>query len=138
MGWERMKSIEETKRERIRGFMPFVEGATVTGTLHDAHIKPDGKGFFVVRLTSPAIVNVQDEESKTGQGKAQVGELVGIRKTGATKVLRDLDKGTLISVTYDHFGERLGINPETRIEENNPYHYISIDVYKPENERVVA
>ena len=136
--WQRMQSIEEQKkirdsRERIRGFMPFTEGANVEGKLEVVRIKEDGSGFFLVRLTKSAIVSVQDDDSKTGQGKAQIGELVGIRKTGATKVLRDLKIGTLISVTYVALEERTTINPKTHLEETNPYHHIIIEVYKPDN-----
>jgi len=132
-----MQSVEEqnklrANRERIRGFMPFVEGANVEGKLEVVRIKEDGSGFFLVRLTKSAIVSVQDDESKTGQGKAQIGELVGIRKTGATKVLRDLKIGTLISVTYVSMEERTAVNPKTQKEETNPYHHIVIDVYRPE------
>lgn len=133
MGWERMKSQDEFKKfthERIRGFMPFTEGANVEGTLEAIRIKDDGKGFFILRNTKSCVVNVQDADSTTGQGKAQIGELVGIRKTGATKILRDLKQGTLVSVTYLGFIEKVGVNPKTGLEENNPYHHITIDVFK--------
>ena len=138
MGWERMQSTAEQKprqaRERIRGFMPFIEGANVEGTLEAIRIKEDGLGFFIIRAAKSSTVNVQDEDSKTGQGKAQIGELIGVRKTGATKVLAGLKLGTLVSVTYVGLEERLGINPKTKLEENNPYHHIDVDVYSPENQ----
>lgn len=134
MGWERMKSETEKKRERIRGFMPFTPDSNVTGKLEKKQLKDDGTGFFIVRLTQPTTVNVQDTESLTGQGKAQIGEIVGVRKTGATKTLRELEIGTLVSVTYIENKERVGINPKTGLEENNPYHHITVDVYRPDGQ----
>jgi hypothetical protein len=134
MGWERMKSETEKRNERIRGFMPFTEGANVEGTLHAIRLKDDDTGFFIIRNTKACTVNVQDAESTSGQGKAQIGELVGVRKTGATKILRDLKLGTLVSVTYKELKQRTGINPKSGLEETNPYHNITVDVYRPENE----
>ena len=140
MGWERMQSESEKNKnsrpqdKRIRGFFPFVEGANFEGTLEAVRIKDDGRGFFILRATKSALINVQDDESKTGQGKAQIGEYVGVRKTGATKLLRDLPLGTLVSITYIGLEERLGVNPKTHIEESNPYHNIIIDVYNPDSE----
>jgi hypothetical protein len=140
MAWERMQSETEKKtrpaRERIRGFMPFIAGANAEGTLEAIRIKEDGRGFFILRATKSAIVNVQeDDESKTGQGKAQIGELVGVRKTGATKILKSLKLGTLVSVTYVGLEEHVGMNPVTKQEENNPYHNITVDVYHPDNQQ---
>lgn len=133
MGWERMKSAEERRKEgQIRGFMPFTEGARVIGRLDSFHLKDNGTGFFLLRLTEPATVNVRDEDSKTGQGKASAGDLVGVRKTGATKVIRDLEIGNLVMVTYNQLTEKLTHNPTTGLDENNPYHDISVDVYRPE------
>lgn len=137
--WQRMQSVEEQKklrdnRERIRGFMPFTEGANVEGKLEVVRIKEDGSGFFLIRLTKSAIVSVQDDESKSGQGKAQIGELVGIRKTGATKILRELKIGTLVSISYVELQERTAINPKTHLEETNPYHHIIIEVYRPDTD----
>ena len=133
MGWQRMQSQEEKRKERIRGFMPFVEGANVEGKLEAVRLKDDGTGFFLIRATKSCTVNVRaDDESKTGIGKAQIGELVGIRKTGATKVIRDIEIGTLISVTYLGMGERTAVNPKTGLEETNAYHHITVEVYKPE------
>jgi len=139
MSWERMKSESEKRpprepgTKRIRGFFPFIKGENLEGTLEAVRIKDDGRGFFILRATKSALVNVQDDESKTGQGKAQIGEYVGVRKTGATKLLRDLPLGTLVSITYVGLEERLGMNPKTRVEENNPYHHIDIDVYRPDD-----
>jgi hypothetical protein len=131
---ETEKRKTQAPQQRIRGFFPFIVGANVEGTLEACKIKDDGRGFFIVKATKSAIVNVQDEDSKTGQGKAQIGELVGIRKTGATKILRDLPLGTLVSVTYVGLEERVGVNPKTQLEENNPYHHITIDVYRPDSQ----
>ena len=132
-----MQSIEEQKkarpqRERIRGFMPFVKDANVEGTIEVIRIKEDGSGFFLIRATKASMVSVQDDESLTGLGKAQIGELIGIRKCGATKMLASLKIGTLISVTYVELRERTALNPKTKQEETNPYHHITIDVYRPE------
>ena len=127
-----MKSAEEKKRERIRGFMPFTPDANVEGKLEAIKLKEDGTGFFIVRCTKATTVNVQDTDSATGQGKAQIGELVGIRKTGATKIIRDIELGTLISVTYIELKERLALNPKTGLMENNPYHHLTVDVYRPD------
>lgn len=135
MGWERMKSEKEKMHERIRGFMPFTPDANVTGTLEKKHLKDDGTGFFIVRLSQPTTVNVQDKESLSGQGKAQIGEIVGVRKTGATKKIRDLELGTLISVTYVDNKEKLGINPKTGLEESNLYHHITVDVFRGEESK---
>jgi hypothetical protein len=139
MGWERMKSEQDRKdsqqRERIRGFLPMTEGSQVTGTLEAIRIKPDGRGFFIIRATEPCMVSVQDEESNTTLGKAQGGELIGVRKTGATKVLSELKQGTLVCVTYVELTERLGMNPKTGIQENNPYHHIIVDVYREEGDK---
>jgi hypothetical protein len=137
MGWERMKSEqdrknESKKQERIRGFMPMSPGAVVTGTLESIKIKPDGKGFFILRADEACTVTIQDEDSNTTLGTAQPGELVGVRKTGATKVLSELDLGTLVCVSYIELTERVGVNPKTKLEENNPYHHITVDVYRPE------
>jgi hypothetical protein len=30
--------------------------------------------------------------------------------------------------------EKLGINPKTKLEENNPYHNITVDVYRPDSQ----
>lgn len=136
MGWERMKSESDRKkeqnRERIRGFMPMTPGSSVTGVLEAILIKPDGRGFFIVRASEPCMVSVQDNDSNTTIGTAQRGELVGIRKTGATKVISRLNVGTLINVTYVELTERLGINPNTGEQMNNPYHHITVDVYREE------
>lgn len=138
MGWERMKSEQDRKteknsRERIRGFMPMTPGSVVVGTLEAVRIKPDGKGFFILRADEPCEVSVQDEiSSSTTLGKAKPGDLVGVRKTGATKILSELPQGTLVCVTYVELTERVGLNPKTNQKENNPYHHITIDVYRPE------
>ena len=133
MGWERMKSAEERRKDsQIRGFMPFTEGARVIGRLDSVHLKDNGTGFFLIRLTEPTTVNVRDEDANTGQGKASAGDLIGVRKTGATKILRDLELGKLVMVTYNKLTEKLTHNPNTGIDENNPYHDITIDVYQPE------
>jgi hypothetical protein len=133
MGWERMKSAEERRKDgKIRGFMPFTEGTYVVGRMDSVHLKDNGTGFFLVRLTEPCTVNVRDEDSKTGQGKASVGDLVGVRKTGASKVMRDIPIGTLVMVTYNQLTEKLTHNPATGLDENNPFHDITVDVYRPE------
>jgi hypothetical protein len=135
MAWERMKSESEKRRqanEAIRGFMPFTLDATVEGTIEKAVIKDDGRGFFILRATAPCTVNVQDKDSKTGQGKAQIGELVGVRKTGATKLLSELQIGTLVSLVYLGMTEHKGLNPKTNLMESNQRHNIAIDVYRPE------
>jgi hypothetical protein len=135
MGWNRVEGPKPQTLGRIRGFMSFTEGSNVEGELVGDRFKPDGRGFYILRATKSATVNVQDADSKTGQGKAQIGELIGVRKTGATKILSDIKLGTLVSVTYVALTERVGINPKTKLEENNPYHNITVDVYQPEGEQ---
>jgi hypothetical protein len=137
-----MKSAEERRKDgQIRGFMPFVEGAEVKGRIDSIHLKEDGnggsKGFFLIRCTEQCRVNVRDEDNKTGQGVANVGDLVGVRKTGATKVLRDLEIGTLVQVQYLRMTERISHNPNTGADENNPYHDIIVNVYRPEPSEAV-
>jgi hypothetical protein len=141
MGWQRMTSAEEQRkakyeqRERIRGFLPFTEGSQVIGTLEAIRVdNQTGKGFFIIRASEPCTVNVKDADSKTGQGKAVVGDLVGIRKTGATKRLSELPLETLVCVTYIGNEERTSLNPKTKIMETNPYHHLTIDVFKPEGQ----
>ena len=140
MAWKRMQSEEEQSRkgthEQIRGFFPFTEDANLEGTLEAVKLKDNGAGFFLVRCTKPSTVNVRDEESKTGQGKAQIGEIVGIRKVGSTKIIASLPIGTLISVTYRQFAEKLNWNPKTQQKENTMYHYIDVDVYEPDDSEV--
>lgn len=139
MSWERVESKQKpTKaRERIRGFMPFTTDANVEGRLEEIRINREtNRGYYLLRATKSATVNVQDEDSLTGQGKAQIGEIIGLRKTGATKVLSDLAIGTLVSVTYLGMEDREGLNPRTGKIEMHPYHNLSIDVYKPESEEI--
>jgi len=97
--WTRIEAEKEKEQNPIRGFMPFTEGASVEGTLHAACIKPDGRGFFLLRATRPSTVNVRDVESKTGQALCAEGDIIGIRKTGATAVLYDIPLGTRLAVT---------------------------------------
>ena len=137
MAWERVEAVQTpTKaRERIRGFMPFTQDANVEGKLEAIRINREtNKGYYLIRATKSAIVNVQDEDALTGQGKAQIGELVGVRKTGATKVLTEIPLGTLVSLTYIGMEDREGRNPKTGKLEMHPYHNLSIDVYKPETQ----
>jgi hypothetical protein len=134
MGWERMKSREESKKRSIRGFMPFTPDANIEGTLESIHLRTTESGgttgFFLIQLTKEATVNVRDETSKTGQDVAGIGDLVGVRKTGATKFLRDIKLGTLVSLTYLGMYDRESINPKTGKIETSPYHNIDIEVYR--------
>jgi hypothetical protein len=117
--------------------MPFTTDANVEGRLEEIRINREtNRGYYLLRATKSATVNVQDEDSLTGQGKAQIGEIIGLRKTGATKVLSDLAIGTLVSVTYLGMEDREGLNPRTGKIEMHPYHNLSIDVYKPESEEI--
>ena len=139
MGWERMKSESDRKQEsaqveRIRGFMPMTEGSSVVGTLEVVRIKPDGRGYFILRAVESCQVSIKDADSNTTLGWAQKKELVGVRKTGATKVLSELKLGTLVQVTYVEMTERVGTNPKTGEKENNPYHHITVDVFRPDTD----
>jgi hypothetical protein len=129
-----MQSNEETRKDQIRGFLPFSEGARVSGELIAAKMRDDGsgKGYYLIRCDSDTIVNVRDVESKSGQGTARAGEIVGVRKTGATKILSRLMEGDRVQVTYIKFAEKEGINPKTGIKEAAMYHYVDIDVYQSE------
>jgi hypothetical protein len=139
MAWQRMQSEQEKRneeykrrQEQIRGFFPFIVGAVVEGTLEAARIKPDGKGFFLIRATAPCTVNVRDEDSKTGQGTAQPGQLVGIRKTGASKILSEIEIGKLVRIEYLGQEEKMSYNPKTRQQELAMYHNIEVCVYYPQ------
>jgi hypothetical protein len=35
-------------------------------------------------------------------------------------------------VTYNEFATRMGFNPDTQQMQSNPYHDISVDVFRPE------
>lgn len=122
------------KREEMRGFLPFEKRASILGTLHACRIATEGdkkgKGFFMIRAVEPCMVNVRDADCPTGQAMAQPGELVGVRKTGATKRLVELPLGTMVRITYMRFTERESLNPDTHFIENHPYHDIEILVYK--------
>lgn len=131
MGW---KALNDEQKKRVRGFMSFTEGSRVVGMLDSAHIKPDNSGYFVLRLTEASKIAVKDDSAPSGLAMAASGELVGVRKTGATKRLRDLPLGTLVSLTYVGFQERTALNPKTQLMETNPYHYIDIDVYTEDTE----
>jgi hypothetical protein len=141
MAWERVEAQPRAQKahDRIRGFMPFMEGCNVEGKLETVRInKKTNKGYYLIRATKSATVNVQDEDSLTGMGKAQVGELIGIRKTGATKVLTNIPLGALVSVTYIRLEEREGTNPKNGQLEMHPYHCIDIDVFKRETQLEVV
>jgi len=138
MGWTRMQSAEETKRSEhkpIRGFLPFTEGAQVRGLLIGARMRDDGsgKGYFTISAEEPTTINVRDADSKTGQAVCAVGDIVGVRKTGATKVLSKLELGTLVCITYVKFDEKLSLNPKTQQMEAAMYHYVDVDVYQPDD-----
>jgi hypothetical protein len=60
------------------------------------------------------------------------GDVVGVRKTGATKVLSKIPLGTMVRVTYEKFAERTALNPQTQKLETAMYHYVSVDVYEQE------
>ena len=121
------KTIEP--KPPIRGFMPFTEGAVVQGILHAICKKPNGTGFFLIKITNPCTVNVLDADSKTGQATAMAGEIVGIRKTGASSVLAELEIGTMVRVTYLELQERTVKVRETGKTEARRYHHIVVDVY---------
>jgi hypothetical protein len=136
MAWQRMKSEEETKRETMRGFFPFTMGNQLTGILHAVKVDPKTKrGFFIIRAEEPCVVNVRDtEESKTGQAEAVKGELVGIRKTGATAYLASLKIGTMVRITYNGTKPHTGFNQRTGKMETTNMHDFSIDVYVPDTQ----
>ena len=136
--WERIESKQKpgATRERIRGFMSFTPESNVTGTIEAVRVKENGKGYFLIRATKATLVNVQDDDSLTGQGKAQIGELIGIRKTGATKVLSEFALGTLVSVTYIEMTEKPSFDPKLKQIVQCPFHNISIDVFRPETQGV--
>jgi hypothetical protein len=144
MGWNRMQSESERKnqnarkpQEQIRGFLPFEPGMELQGTLEAIKVKDTGKGFFIIRATAACTVNVKAEDaSPTGRGTAKVGDLVGVRKTGATKILSELKLGTLVSIYYSGLTERTSFNPHTKQMETAPYHDLTIDVYTPDTEEV--
>ena len=141
MAWERVEAQPRAQKahDRFRVFMPFMEGCNVEGKLETVRInKKTNKGYYLIRATKSATVNVQDEDSLTGMGKAQVGELIGIRKTGATKVLTNIPLGALVSVTYIRLEEREGTNPKNGQLEMHPYHCIDIDVFKRETQLEVV
>jgi hypothetical protein len=95
-----------------------------------------GKGYYLIRCDSDTTVNVRDVDSKTGQGTAHKGEIVGVRKTGATKILSRLEQGNIVQVTYVKFAEKEGINPKTGVKEAAMYHYVDVDVYQSEAEAI--
>ena len=133
--WKRMQSANENRsKEQIRGFLPFTEGAEVQGPIVAARMRDDGsgKGYYLIRTLEPCTVNVRDVDSKTGQAFAKPGELVGVRKTGATKVLSRLPLDTVVKVTYVRWAEKESINPKTKQKEANMYHYVDVDVYAEE------
>jgi hypothetical protein len=131
MAWSRMQSETERKPQLpIRGFLPFSEGATVSGELVALRLKEEGRGYALIRTEHELTVNVRDVESKTGQGQAIVGDIVGIRKTGATKRLWELPVGTKVRVIYLSLSEKTALNPKTKMMETNPYHEIAIDVWE--------
>jgi hypothetical protein len=134
MAWQRMHSEEETKRETMRGFFPFSIGNQLTGTLHAVKVDPKTKrGFFIIRAEEPCTVNVRDtEESKTGQAEAVKGELIGVRKTGATAYLASLKIGTMVRIIYNGTKPHTGFNQKTGKMETTNMHDISIDVYVPD------
>jgi hypothetical protein len=139
MSWEQVNTVQSEPnktRERIRGFLPFTESSNVEGTLEAVRINRDtNKGYYLIRATKASIVNVQDADSLSGQGKAQIGELVGVRKTGATKVLSRFPMGTLLSITYVGMQEKESRDPKNGVVSMCPYHNLTIEVYKEENQQ---
>jgi hypothetical protein len=134
MGWNRMQSEQERKpQQSIRGFLPFTEGSTIEGELIAVRTKEEGRGYALIRANHPLVCNVRDAESKTGQGNAVAGDVIGIRKTGATKRLWELPIGSRIRVTYVKAGERTQMNPKNQQMETNLYHEIAIDVWQEGN-----
>ena len=106
--WQRMKSTRELKPEnQIRGFFPFSAGNVLVGRLEEVKVKPDGSGFYIIRLEEPCVCNVKDESIKTGQATIEAGSLVGLRKTGSTARIAKLPIGTLFQFTF------LGIETKT-------------------------
>jgi hypothetical protein len=131
MGWSRMRSESERKPTlQIRGFLPFSEGATVEGELVALRLKEESRGYALIKTTHPLTVNVRDTESKTGQGQAEEGDIIGVRRTGATKRLWDLPIGSRVRITYLKAGERTAVNPKTKVLETNLYHEIAIDIWE--------
>jgi hypothetical protein len=131
MAWSRMKSENERKSTtQIRGFLPFTEGAVLEGELVACRTKEDSRGYALIKCNHELTVNVRDTESKTGQGQAVPGDIIGIRRTGATKRLWELSPGTIVRIEYLKLGERTALNPKTQQMETNSYHEIAIDVWE--------
>jgi hypothetical protein len=132
--WKRVTDDNSPRKPSFRGFLPFTEGASIEGTLEAAKLKTDGsgKGYFLIKAHMPTKINVLDTDSKTGQAMCSAGDVVGVRKTGATKVLSKIPLGTMVRVTYEKFAERTALNPQTQKLETAMYHYVSVDVYEQE------
>jgi hypothetical protein len=96
--WEDVRKDGKPVQYKLSGFMPFTVDTVINGTLVESKVADDGKGFFILRLSEPATVNIR--ESATGQGQANIGEYVGVRKTGATACLASLPAGTEVRITY--------------------------------------
>jgi len=137
MGWTRMQAEEERRPQTMRGFWQFILGNEIVGRLRAIKVK-DNRGFYIIEYDASASgdackINLrQDDVSTTADGEAKDGELVGVRKVGATKRLSELPIGTLIRMVYNGTKSHTGVNRETGVVETNQAHDITIDVFKEE------
>lgn len=132
--WSRMKS-ENERPSKMRGFFQYVEGSKIAGILVRKNIKPDGSGYFVVRVTEDegiAINLPREDPDPTGKAIAKVGDLVGIRKCGALRPLLDLPDGTLVRLEYLGMEEREYIG-EDGIKDTAMAHKFDISVWQDES-----
>jgi len=112
----------------IAGFLPFVDGAEAIGYLRKAIFKDDKRGFFIVELTEPCTVNIdqsreENAQFKTGQRTANAGECVGIRATKALACLRAEDvKDHIVKVLFCGTEKRTG-------RDGNAYEYHNLRVW---------
>jgi hypothetical protein len=90
----------------LAGFLPFTDGASVTGMYTKKVFKSEKKGFFIVQSMGPITVNIdtsreEHKENKTGQATAPEGSYIGIRSTHAlsSKLTDDLI-GRVVRITF--------------------------------------
>lgn len=103
--WQKLEAKKQTSQ--IVGFLPFQEGAVLTGRIEKCIMKGDTKGFFLVRTEEPCIVNTTDASNIQSQVEAPTGSLVGCRYCHALRACTEM-VGRIVRLTFLETEKRNG------------------------------
>ena len=93
-------AFKELSAKRYQGFFDYTDNNVIEGTIEDENItgrteNGEETGYIAVKLTTPCAAKLDDNSFQ-----ANIGDIIAISITNATRVLLGMKQGVLVRCTF--------------------------------------